>query len=80
MLNLNGVFLNLEHVSSPTEDLEELFNNLFDDGMMAYHKSIGEEKTKYEIKEMYHDQSHKRLNILESPMSILAAQSKPVIM
>lgn len=66
LLKPNGIFLNLEHVSSPTDKLGELFGDLFDDGMMDYQKHIGEEKTKDEIKEIYHDPNHKRLNILES--------------
>lgn len=53
-------------MSSPTEKLEELFRDLFDDGMIAYQKHIGDEKTKEEIKELYHDETHKSLNKLES--------------
>ena len=66
LLNPNGIFLNLEHVSSPSEKIEELFSDIFDKGMMDYQKHIGDEKTIEEIKEIYHDPIHKKLNILES--------------
>jgi tRNA (cmo5U34)-methyltransferase len=66
LLNHSGIFLNLEHVSSPTEKLEEMFNELFLENMSEYQKHIGEEKTKEEIKKIYYDSSHKILNKLES--------------
>ncbi len=66
LLKPNGIFLNLEHVASPADKLEELFTDLFDDGMIDYQKHIGDEKTKDEINEIYHDPNHKKLNKLES--------------
>lgn len=64
LLKPNGIFLNLEHVSSATDTLAELFSDLFDDAMMDYQKHIGDEKTKEEIIEIYHDANHKKLNKL----------------
>ncbi len=66
MLNPNGIFLNLEHVSSSSEKLEEIFNEFFLNNMSNYHKHKGEERTIEEIKEIYYDPNHKALNKLES--------------
>ncbi len=65
LLNPYGIFLNLEHVLSPTVDLEILFRNLFDDRMVDYHQSIGDGRPREEIVEMYHDPNHAALNRLE---------------
>lgn len=64
LLNPNGIFLNLEYVSSVSQKQEELFSELFDDRMMQYQKHIGEEMSLAEVKEKYHDPNHKKLNIL----------------
>lgn len=66
LLNNGGLFLNLDHVSSSSETLEEIFNELFLDSMSDYHDSKNENKTIQEIKDLYHDPEHKKLNILKA--------------
>lgn len=66
LLRPNGIFLNLEHVASPSDKIRELFSELFDDRMMDYQNHIGEPKTKEEINDLYNDPKHKKLNRLES--------------
>ena len=66
LLRPGGIFLNLEHVSSPAENLEQLFHELFDDGMMDYQEYIGDPKTREEIDAIYNDPEHRKMNLLES--------------
>jgi tRNA (cmo5U34)-methyltransferase len=66
LLNPKGIFLNLEHVKSATEPLEEIFQDLFNDCLLEYHLGIGDNRTKAEIKEHYHDPEHQALNKLAS--------------
>lgn len=66
LLNTNGIFLNLEHVSSASPLGEELFSELFLNGMSDYQDNIGEPKTREELEKIYKDPDHKALNKLES--------------
>jgi len=65
LINPSGIFLNLEHVKSSSPAIEEIFNELFLEGMSDYQDHIGDSKTMEEIKHMYHDPQHKILNRLE---------------
>jgi len=66
LLNPKGVFINLEHVSSPSVQIQEMFNELFLDCMSDYHDSINDTRSIDEIESMYNDPEHKKLNILEA--------------
>lgn len=44
--------------------LEEAFDELFMDGMSEYQKQIGEEKDKEQLRELYNDPAHQKLNRL----------------
>ncbi len=66
LLNQSGIFLNLEHVSSSTPVVQEMFNELFLDGMFNYHEHIKDKKTREEIEQIYNEPEHKILNKLES--------------
>jgi tRNA (cmo5U34)-methyltransferase len=66
LLNQDGVFLNLEHVSSPSQEIGEMFNDLFLDCMADYHESIHDSRSADEIKALYDDPEHKALNLLEA--------------
>lgn len=66
LLNTHGIFLNLEHVSSSTPVVQEMFTELFLDGMFNYHVHTNDPKTREELEKIYQDPEHKILNKLES--------------
>ncbi|OCQ95549.1 methyltransferase type 12 [Oscillatoriales cyanobacterium USR001] len=64
LLKPGGLFLNLEHVASPNQWVEKLFDELFIDALYAFHKSQGTNKTRKEIDQQYYNRDDKTANIL----------------
>jgi SAM-dependent methyltransferase len=64
ILNPGGVFLNLEHVASPNPTIEKLFDEMFVDGLYAYHLETGGKDTREEIAGKFYNREDKVLNKL----------------
>lgn len=59
-----GVFLNLEHVSSPTSWVESVYNTLMIDARYAYQRQEGKTPTYDDVAEEYHTRLDKDANLL----------------
>jgi ubiquinone/menaquinone biosynthesis C-methylase UbiE len=64
ILSRGGVFLNLEHVASSTEEVEAIFDDYFIDHRHALRQSVEPEVSRTEIAQDYHSRSDKEENIL----------------
>ena len=59
-----GVFLNIEHVASPTPEIESCFNEHFIDHLCRYHTTIEPGRTRQDIANTYYNRPDKNENIL----------------
>ena len=59
-----GIFLNVEHVSSPSPGIETLHENIFIDSLHAFHQANGSTKSRAEIADEFYRRPDKQANIL----------------
>ena len=64
LLNIPGVFLNLEHVASATHAGKAIFDSFFVDHLYRFHQAANDTKTRVEIEEFYYKRPDKEENIL----------------
>ena len=64
LLKPGGIFLNLEHVSSATEWVGQLQDNLFIDSLYQFQQQQGSQKSREEIAREYYYRPDKAANIL----------------
>jgi SAM-dependent methyltransferase len=69
LLKPGGVFINIEHVSSPSPWLEALGDEVFIDSMMAYNARQGISKPREAVAQEFRTRPHKEANIL-APVEI----------
>jgi len=66
LLQEGGIFLNLEHVSSVTPSVRDLFDSFFVDHLLRFHADTSPNKTRHEIEEDYYRRPDKKENMLAS--------------
>jgi tRNA (cmo5U34)-methyltransferase len=69
LLSPAGVFLNLEHVASQTPAGHALFDELFIDNCLKFHRAIDPAKTREQVAADFHKRPDKKENIL-APVSV----------
>jgi ubiquinone/menaquinone biosynthesis C-methylase UbiE len=66
LLNPGGVFLNLEHVASPTPQVEEIFNDMMTEHLYFRRREKGEAVTPDQVRQDYLGRADRAANILAS--------------
>jgi ubiquinone/menaquinone biosynthesis C-methylase UbiE len=64
LLKPGGVFLNIEHVSSPTRWIESVFEEYFIDSLYDMHLSENSQKSRGQVADEFHNRPDKEANIL----------------
>jgi SAM-dependent methyltransferase len=64
LLKPGGLFLNLEHVSSRSTWIGDIWDDLFVDALYSYHLENGTEKTRAQVADEYYYRPDKQANIL----------------
>lgn len=64
LLHSGGIFLNLEHVSSPTPWVQKRFDELFVDSLYSYHNHQGSGKSMEQVNQEFYNRPDKESNIL----------------
>ncbi len=64
LLNPRGIFLNLEHVASATEEVEKIFDDYFIDHLYSFHNNNGQSTEREAIADEFYNRPDKAENIL----------------
>ncbi len=77
LLNSNGIFLNLEHVSSASKKVEEVFDEYFIDKLHSFHHKTDQNTERTAIADSYYNRPDKDENIL-APVDVQCSWLKKI--
>ncbi|MEM7331422.1 MAG: class I SAM-dependent methyltransferase [Chloroflexota bacterium] len=61
-----GIFINIEHVASPTQWIESQFESLFIDSLFAYQQNMSHTQSRADVATEFYNRPDKQANILAS--------------